>query len=142
MAQMDTDDTRDPQTYAIIGACMEIHKILGPGFTESVYHEAAKIEFPLHNVPFIHEALLAVYYRDIKLPTVFRTDFMCFEDVIVEFKAIPKLGDGEMKQMINELAASRKHRGLLINFGASRLEYKRVVFGTQPQNTVSSVPSV
>lgn len=140
MPQMDTDDKRDPQTYAVIGACMEIHSIPGPGFTEVVYHEAAKIEFPLHGIPFVHEAPLSIYFREQKLPTVFRADFLCYDDLIVEFKAIQKMGENEMRQIVNELAASRIHRGLLINFGAPKLEYKRVVFG-QPKSPQLSVSS-
>ena len=118
---------RDPQTYAIIGATMELHKQLGHGFLEAVYQEAAVLEFPRQDIPFQREVSLPITYRGVILPTSYRADFICFSDIIVEFKALSRLTTGEEAQVLNYLKATGFHRGLLINFGASSLEYKCLV---------------
>jgi len=120
---------RDPQTYAIIGAAMEIHRQLGHGFLEAVYQDAAVIEFPLHNISFQREVMLPVKYKNNLLPTYYRADFICFSDIIVEFKALSNLSNIEEAQVLNYLKATGIRRSLLINFGASSLQYKRLVWG-------------
>jgi GxxExxY protein len=122
-------DLRDPQTYAVIGAAMEIHRQLGLGFLEPVYQDAAVVEFPLHNIPFEREVLLPINYKGIVLPGRYRADFVCFSDIIVEFKALARLSTVEEAQVLNYLKASGYRRGLLINFGAPSLQYKRLVWG-------------
>jgi len=123
------NEQRDPQTYAIIGAAMEIHRTLGHGFLEAVYQEAAVIEFPLHQIPFEREMLFEIYYKGTLLNTHYRADFVCFGSIIVEFKAQTQLTSADEAQLLNYLKATGYYRGLLINFGASSLEYKRMVFG-------------
>jgi GxxExxY protein len=122
-------EQRDPQTYAILGAAMEIHRTLGHGFLEAVYQEAALIEFPLHQVPFEREVLFEIHYKGTLLLTRYRADFVCFDNIIVEFKAQSQLTSADEAQLLNYLKATGCQRGLLINFGAPRLEYKRMVFG-------------
>jgi len=122
-------EERDPQTYAIIGAAMEIHNQLGHGFLEAVYHDAAVIEFSLRNIPFEKEVTLPIRYKGILLPTHYRADFVCFAEIIVEFKALSRLSSIEEAQLLNYLKATGMKRGLLINFGASSLQYKRLVWG-------------
>ncbi len=129
---------RDPQTYAIIGATMELHKQLGHGFLEAVYQEAAVLEFPRQDIPFQREVSLPITYRGVILPTSYRADFICFSDIIVEFKALSRLTTGEEAQVLNYLKATGFHRGLLINFGASSLEYKRLVWGYPDQKSAQS----
>jgi GxxExxY protein len=119
-------EIRDPQTYAIIGAAMEIHKQLGHGFLEAVYQEAAMVEFPLRIIPFEREVLLPVCYKE-KLIAQYRADFVCFSQIIVEFKAQSQLTTVDEAQVLNYLKATGFQRALLINFGASSLEYKRLV---------------
>ncbi|RPJ24129.1 MAG: GxxExxY protein [Chloroflexi bacterium] len=126
---MNIVEERDPQTYAIIGATMEIHRQLGHGFLEAVYQEAAVIEFALRQVLFEREVTLPIRYRDILLPTHYRADFVCFSEIIVEFKALSRLSSVEEAQLLNYLKATGLKRGLLINFGASSLQYKRLVWG-------------
>ena len=75
---MKTIEERDPQTYAIIGAAMEIHRRLGHGFPEAVYQQAAIIEFPLRAIPFEREVALPIKYKNILLPIQYRADFVCF----------------------------------------------------------------
>jgi GxxExxY protein len=136
-------DQRDPQTYAIIGATMEIHSQLGHGFLEAVYQDAAAIEFSLKSIPFEREVSLPIQYKNIVLPTHYRADFICFADIIVEFKAISQLTSVEEAQVLNYLKATGFKRSLLINFGASSLQYKRFVWGSENINPLKekSAPS-
>ena len=121
-------DKQDPQTYAIIGAAMEVHRELGCGFLEAVYQEALAVEFSKREIPFLREHELPIFYKGTKLQTSYRADFICFDSIIVELKALSTLGGNEESQVINYLKASGLKRSLLINFGMPRLEYKRMVF--------------
>jgi len=118
---------RDEQTYAIIGAAINAHKELGFGFLEAVYQEALMIEFKNAAIPFVKEAELEIQYHGASLHTVYRADFVCFDSVIVEIKAIDRLSGREEAQLLNYLKASKKPKGLLLNFGNRSLEYKRMV---------------
>ena len=102
---------------------------LGHGFLEAVYQEAAVIEFPLRHIPFEREVSLPIKYKNILLPTHYRADFVCYSEIIVEFKALSRLSNVEEAQLLNYLKATGLQRGLLINFGASSLQYKRLVWG-------------
>ena len=117
----------DPQTYAIIGAAMEVHRELGHGFLEAVYQEALAMELAARNVPFQREAPLAVKYKNHPLACAYKADFVCFGEILVELKAVSKLGDPEKAQVINYLNATRFTRALLFNFGSPSLEYQRLV---------------
>lgn len=118
-------DNRDPQTYAIIGSAMEVHKHLGTGFLEAVYQEALMMEFTQRGIPFIREVELPIFYKTKPLAARYRTDFICFSSIIVELKALTHLGGVEEAQLINYLKATGLERGLLLNFGSRSLEYKR-----------------
>jgi GxxExxY protein len=118
----------DPQTYAIIGACMAVHSELGPGFLEPVYQEALAIELTKRTVPFIREKPLSIHYSGQLLATRYDADFLCYDSVILELKALSDLNSKHFAQVINYLKATRLERGLLVNFGSPRLEYKRVAF--------------
>ncbi|HWE35511.1 MAG TPA: GxxExxY protein [Isosphaeraceae bacterium] len=134
---MDAKDG-DAQTYAIIGAAMEVHRRLGRGFLENVYQEALAVEFQERDVPFVREAELPVHYKGRALNCSYRADFVCFEAIIVELKAIAELTTREHAQVLNYLKATRLGRGLLFNFGAPRLEYKRFIFSDHPHSSASS----
>lgn len=132
MTQMGTDKN-DPQTYAVIGAALEVHKRLGPGFLEAVYQEALSVELTLRGIPHRREAALDVFYKGTRLATAYRADFICFDAVVVETKAIGALGNHDYAQLLNYLKATGHRRGLLLNFGSVRLQYKRMVRG--PEST-------
>ena len=118
----------DPDTYAIIGAAMEVHRILGCGFLEAVYRAALIVELQLRSIPVECEVGFRVKYKDCILPVGYRADLVCFNDVIVEVKAARDVGMVDHAQAINYLRASGLHRALLLNFGGSSLTYKRFVF--------------
>src|SRR5438105_481759 len=128
---------QDPQTYAIIGACMAVHSELGHGFLEAVYQEALAIEFSQRGIPFVREKRLAIWYSGSQLSTGYDADFFCYDSIILELKALSALAPGHHAQTIHYLKATGSERGLLVNFGAPRLEYKRLIF-TQPSQEVST----
>ena len=117
----------DTQTYALIGAAIDVHRELGCGFHEPVYQAALAIELRQRGIPFVAEARLTVAYKGEALPLTYRVDFICFGEVLVEVKALSSTGSSEIAQVINYLRASKLQRGLLINFGARRLEHRRIV---------------
>lgn len=127
---------RDEQTYAIIGAAMSVHRELGAGFLEAVYHEALSIEFVKAAIPHASEVGLPINYYGKELKTMYKADFVCFDTVIVEVKAIDVLTSREESQLLNYLKASGKTKGMLLNFGGRSLEYKRMVTTSNPRESV------
>ncbi len=120
-------DTRDPETYAVIGAAMEVHRELGCGFLEPVYQEALAVEFASRNIPHRREAALPVFYKGSQLVCGYRVDFICFETILIEIKAIAALTGREEAQAINYLkAAMTLKKALLINFGTPSIQCKRL----------------
>jgi GxxExxY protein len=118
----------DNQTYQIIGAALEVHKELGCGFLEPVYQEAIEFEFGDRGIPFKSQAGMPVFYKGRRLKAPYRADFVCYEEIVVELKALTKVGEFEWAQVLNYLKASNHERGLLINFGAKSLEHRRFVW--------------
>lgn len=121
-------EKRDEETYAIIGAAMAVHKELGHGFLEAVYQEALAIELGVNGVPFEREKAIPVRYRTQVLTTSYRADFFCFGSTIVEIKALQEVSGPEEAQILNYLKAANVAKGLLINFGAPSLQYRRFIF--------------
>ncbi len=113
-------------TGKIIGAAMEVHRHLGPGFLENVYEEALAYEFELQNISFEKQKEIPVIYKN-KQVKHFICDFLIDKKVVVEIKAIKEIGEIEKLQVINYLKAGVFEVGLLINFGCKSLEYKRLV---------------
>ena len=108
---------------------MEVHKELGCGFLEAVYQEALGREFKGQEIPFISQPTIEISYKGQPLDKAYQPDFICFDEIIVEIKAISGLSGVEEAQLINYLKATGLKVGLLINFGAKSLEHKRLVFG-------------
>jgi GxxExxY protein len=120
-------EERDPRTHAVIGAAMEVHRQLGCGFLEAVYQEALALELADRGIPFRRESELPIVYRGHRLVTYYRADFVCFDELTVEVKALIKLSGTEQAQILNYLKAAEQEIGLLLNFGARSLEFKRFV---------------
>jgi len=115
------------EVYQIIGAAMEVHRELGPGFLEPVYQEALELEFINQSIPYIREQPLSIFYKGIKLARTYSADFLCYDQIIVELKALSQLNGEHESQLINYLKATKLRVGVLINFGAKSLEYKRMI---------------
>jgi GxxExxY protein len=132
-----TKEKRDPRTYAIIGAAMEVHRQLGCGLLEAVYQEALALELAEQSIPYRREVELPVFYRGRRLTAHYKASFLCYDSVIMELKALERLGGVEEAQIINYLKASGHEVGLLVNFGATSLEYRRFVL-SQPGSSARS----
>jgi GxxExxY protein len=124
---MNNTDNRDPRTYSVIGAAMEVHRVLGCGFLEAVYQEALEIELEARGVPFRRQVELPVRYKGRLLNKIYVADLITHETVIVELKALARFSGTEEAQVINYLKATGLETGLLLNFGARSLEYKRFI---------------
>jgi len=115
------------ESFKVIGACMEVHKELGPGFLEEVYHEALRTEFENQNIPYEIEKELSITFKGKLLNKKYNADFVCFDKMILEIKAAKELTVNQEAQVINYLKATGFKLGLLVNFGESRLKYKRLI---------------
>ena len=116
------------EVYAITGAMFEVYKTLGTGFLEPVYQESLAVEFRSRGVPFEREKPLELFYKEARLEKKYVPDFVCFGQIILELKVLPKLTNIEVAQLINYLKITKMKLGILANFGAMpRLEWKRYV---------------
>ena len=131
----------DQQTYEIIGAAIEVHRTMGHGFLEAVYQESLEKEFLCRRIPFRREFPLQVSYKGHVLTTSYQADFLCYGEIIVELKAIGQIGSKDKAQVINYLKASGLQRGLLLNFGAPRLECERVVLSDTKKDAIEGKES-
>jgi len=114
------------EVYAIVGAAMEVHSVLGNGFLEAVYQSAFKLELFNRKIPFEVEKPLPVFYKGQTLETCYRADVICYGKIIVELKALDRLTSKEESQLLNYLHATSLRVGVLINFGSrGKLEWKR-----------------
>jgi GxxExxY protein len=117
----------EKETYDIIGLCMKVHKGLGAGFLESVYHEALEREFNQEGILFKSKEKLQVYYNGETLNKYFVADFICYDNIIVELKATTFLHKDFEAQTINYIKSTNYPLGLLVNFGQSSLVWKRFI---------------
>ncbi|MBQ6187222.1 MAG: GxxExxY protein [Prevotella sp.] len=116
------------ESYKIVGAAFNVYNILGSGFLEAVYQEALEIEFQRQGIPFTREKELKIHYNGIELKQTYKADFICYDKIIVELKAVNTLEDIHRTQVFNYLHATGNKLGLLLNFGCSNeLEMERVV---------------
>lgn len=115
------------ESYQIIGKCMEVHNNLGAGFLEIVYKDALEYEFQKAAIPYEREKEYIVTYKDIILPHKFYADFVVFENIILEVKAVSDFADEFIAQAINYLKVSQNKLTLIVNFGELKLSYKRIV---------------
>jgi len=124
---MEPRSEKDPRTYAMIGAAMEVHRQLGCGFLEAVYQQALALELASRAIPYRREIEFPVFYKDVQLECKYKADFICYESVIAETKALSQLGSIEEAQILNYLKVTGLEVGLPLNFGKPPLEYRRFV---------------
>lgn len=115
------------ESYAIVGACMKVHRALGPGFLEAVYEEVVEKEFIVQNIPYKRQVKLDLYYEGVQLKKYYRADFVCYDSIIVELKAVTQIPSVLYAQLQNYLKCTNMELGMLINFGTPSLTYKRIV---------------
>ena len=115
------------EVFQLIGFCMEIHRQLGKGHDEIIYKDALVVELSRAGIPFSREKPYSVSYKGVLLPHSYYADFIIWDMILFEAKAVERLCDGHKKQVLNYLAASKIRLGLLVNFGGDSLEWKRVV---------------
>ena len=121
------------EAYAIMGACFEVYNDKGCGFLEAVYQECLEIEFGLRGLPFVPQAELTLTYKGRTLNKTYQPDFICFEKILVEIKAVSELNDDHRAQAHNYLKARGFRLALLVNFGSKgKLQYERMA-NTQPK---------
>ena len=115
------------ESYRIVGACFEVYKRKGCGFTEPVYQECLGLEFSIQHIPFVAQPQLQLDYRGRLLTHFFKPDFICFDKVLVEIKALTNLIDAHRAQALNYLNGSGLELAILVNFGHyPKLEYERI----------------
>ena len=134
-------EAKEPRTRAIIGAATEVHQQLGCGFLEPVYQEALALELGARSIPFQREVELAIAYKGQPLHTCYRADFICFGKVVAEIKVLARLSATAEAQVINYLKATGHEVGLLLNFGAKSLEYRRFVFSKSAKAAQPAISS-
>ena len=117
------------ETHDIIGAAMTVHRYLGCGFTEKVYQDALEQELLALEIPYVREQPVYVTYRDVQLKTQFVPDYICYEKIIVELKAVKELDDVHRSQAINYARIAGFNLALLINFGEASLVKERFPIG-------------
>ena len=132
---------KEELTGKIINACMEVHNELGNGFLEAVYQEALEEEFKIQQIPYKREQLLPILYKGKELNKEYYADFICFDEIIVELKAVSTLSKPHKAQVLNYLNAADKEIGLLINFGETSLKWERIT-KFKKRNYVSNSESV
>lgn len=116
------------ESYRIMGACFEVYREKGCGFVESVFQECLEIEFGLQGIPFVAQSPLSLSYKGRPLKSRYTPDFVCFDAVIVEIKAVSILADEHRAQVMNYLKATGMRLGLLVNFGHHpKVEWERLV---------------
>ncbi len=116
------------ESYKIIGACFEVYNQMGCGFLEAVYQECLSMEFSEQNIPFREQPPVHLIYKGKSLKQGYVPDFLCFDNIIIEIKAVRNLADEHRAQTINYLKATDRKLALLVNFGHNKkLEYERFV---------------
>src|SRR5438876_11850732 len=115
------------EVFQLIGFCMEIHRELGKGHDEVIYKDALVVELSRARIPFARELKYEITYKGVLLPHFYYADFVVWNKILFEAKAVDQLTDAHVKQVLNYLAASKLRLGLLVNFGSDSLEWKRVI---------------
>jgi GxxExxY protein len=115
------------EVFKLVGLCMEVHRELGKGQDEVLYKDAFMVELQRAQIPFVRELKYEVTYKGVLLPHHYFADFVVWNKIMFEAKAVERLTEAHVKQVLNYLAISKLELGLLVNFGSDSLEWKRVI---------------
>ena len=115
------------EVFKLVGHCMEVHRELGKGQDEVLYKDALVVEFQRAQIPFSRERKYEVNYKGVVLPHHYYADFVVWDKILFEAKAVERLTEAHVKQVLNYLAVSKLELGLLFNFGSDSLEWKRII---------------
>ena len=115
------------ENFEIVGLCMEVHRILGPGLLEIVYKDALEIEFKNHKIPYTREKEYKVEYKGIILPHKFYADFVVYEDIILEVKSVKEISNEHWAQTLNYMKLADTPVGIIANFQNKSLTHKRLI---------------
>lgn len=115
------------ENYEIVGLCMEVHRLLGPGLLEIVYKDALEIEFKNHNIPYEREKEYIVEYKGVILPHKFYADFVVYSDIILEVKSIKEISNDHLAQTLNYMKLADTPVGIIANFQNKSLVHKRLI---------------
>ena len=115
------------ENYIIIGLCMEVHRILGPGLLEIVYKDALEIEFKNNNIPYEREKEYKVVYKNTILPHNFYADFVVYEDIILEVKSVKEINNEHLSRTLNYMKLADTPIGIIANFQNKSLVHKRLI---------------
>lgn len=118
---------KQEENYKIVGICMEVHRILGPGLLEIVYKDALEIEFRNHNIPFEREKEFYIDYKGIVLPHRFYADFIVYDEIILEIKSVKEINNEHIAQTLNYMRLADTQIGIIANFQNKSLTHKRLV---------------
>lgn len=124
------------EVFKLVGHCMEVHRELGKGQDEVLYKDALVVELHRAQIPFSRERKYEVSYKGVILPHHYYADFVVWDKILFEAKAVEQLTDAHVKQVLNYLTISKLELGLFVNFGADSLEWKRVVRTRKPKPAV------
>src|ERR1051325_6459250 len=130
------------EVFRLVGHCMEVHRELGKGQDEVLYKDAIVVELQRAQILFARERKYEATYKGVILPHRYYADFVVWDKILFEAKAVERLTDAHVKQVLNYLAISKLELGLLVNFGADSLEWKRIIRGqkTKPQQLPTDFP--
>jgi len=128
------------EVYAIVGAAMEVHRENGFGFSEPVYQECLEVEIASRSIPFVPQKEMPIYYKGKQIKKTYIADLIAYDKIVVELKALDKLTSREESQVINYLKVSKLEVGVLINFGAPSLEWKRIVLTNRTIESIDLQP--
>ena len=126
---MDSNDFyyKKDENYAIVGLCMEVHRLLGCGLLEIVYKDALEIEFRNHNIPYQREREFSIEYKGIILPHKFYADFIVYDDIILEVKSVKEISNDHLAQTLNYMKLAETQIGIIANFQNKSLVHKRLI---------------
>jgi GxxExxY protein len=115
------------ENYKIVGICMEVHRLLGPGLLEIIYKDALEIEFKNHNIPYQREKEFSIEYKGIILPHKFYADFIVYDDLILEVKSVKEISNDHLAQTLNYMKLADTPIGIIANFQNKSLVHKRLI---------------